>query len=60
MKTMTSEEQEIEQAMRKGCCPLFLYGLVHLASTGSADRLTKLIDKIGQRMYLRREDETKP
>jgi hypothetical protein len=47
-------EQEIEEAIRAGAHPLFLYGLVELASTGSADKLSKLIDKIGTKLYLRK------
>ena len=52
-------EQEIEDAIRAGSHPLFLYGLVELASTGSADRLSKLIDQIGQRLYLEKPNEAK-
>jgi hypothetical protein len=53
-------EEEIEQAIRSGAHPLFLYGLVHLAGRGPAEatRLTTLIDRIGQRIYLRKEGKT--
>lgn len=50
-----TEEQEIEEAIRAGVHPVFLYGLVYLASTGSADLLMKLINRVGRRLYREKE-----
>ena len=52
-------EQEIEDAIDNGAYPLFLFGLVNLASTGRAEQLMEIINRVGQRRYLSAEEFSK-
>jgi hypothetical protein len=49
--------EEIEDAMRNGAHPLFLHGLVSLAEKGHGSKLAKMIDYVGQRLYLKNGDD---
>lgn len=50
---MTMEE-EIEDAVRNGANPLFLFGLVAMASEGAqeVEFLSETINRVGQKIYL--------
>jgi hypothetical protein len=54
-----SMKQEIEAEIRRGASPLFLYGLVELASKSQADAdfIMGLIDSVGTRLYLQDNEE---
>ena len=52
-------EQEIEDAIDNGAYPLFLFGLVNLASTGRAEQLMEIINRVGQKRYLSAEEFAK-
>ena len=50
--TKMTMPEEIEDAMRNGCHPLFLHGIIQLAEAGDGKLLTEIIDQVGQRLYL--------
>jgi len=49
--------EELEDAMRNGCHPLFLHGMIALVEQGDGKQLTEMIDQVGQRLYLQKEAE---